>query len=76
MVIGDSSEIERSDKGKIDDITTRVKDLTNRLNDIRREQVFQRVGLQPDLQNRGSKLTSYRNVRPNSEINPNLPTDV
>ena len=42
MVIG-GSDIESSDKGKITDITTRVKDLTARLNDIRREQVFQRV---------------------------------
>lgn len=45
MVIGETSEIERSDKGKIDDITTRVKDLTARLQDIRREQVFQRVSV-------------------------------
>lgn len=43
MVIGSSSEIESSDKNTIADITTRVKDLNNRLNDIRREQVFQRV---------------------------------
>ncbi|TQS34042.1 hypothetical protein Golomagni_05594, partial [Golovinomyces magnicellulatus] len=42
MVIGSSSDIESSDKGKIDDITTRIKDLTARLSDIRREQVFQR----------------------------------
>ncbi|EGX96266.1 ERP1 protein precursor [Cordyceps militaris CM01] len=42
MVIGSSSQIESSDKNTIADITTRVKDLNNRLNDIRREQVFQR----------------------------------
>ncbi|PMB67258.1 putative membrane protein C16E9.09c [Beauveria bassiana] len=42
MVIGSSSEIESSDKNTIADITTRVKDLNNRLFDIRREQVFQR----------------------------------
>jgi hypothetical protein len=45
MAIGESSAIESSDKNKLEDITTRVKDLNNRLNDIRREQVFQRVGL-------------------------------
>lgn len=43
LVIGETNQIESSDKGKIQDITTRVKDLNARLNDIRREQVFQRV---------------------------------
>lgn len=43
MVIGSSSEIESSDKNTLNDITSRVKDLNNRLNDIRREQIFQRV---------------------------------
>jgi hypothetical protein len=42
LVIGETNEIESSDKSKIQDITTRVKDLNARLNDIRREQVFQR----------------------------------
>lgn len=42
LVIGETNEIESSDKTKIQDITTRVKDLNARLNDIRREQVFQR----------------------------------
>jgi hypothetical protein len=43
MVIGETSQIESDDKDKLQDITTRVKDLNARLNDIRREQVFQRV---------------------------------
>jgi len=43
MAIGESSAIESSDKNKLADIATRVKDLNMRLNDIRREQVFQRV---------------------------------
>lgn len=43
LVIGETSQIESSDKTKLQDITTRVKDLNARLNDIRREQVFQRV---------------------------------
>lgn len=43
LVIGETNEIESTDKGKIEDITTRVKDLNARLKDVRREQVFQRV---------------------------------
>lgn len=42
MAIGESSAIESSDKNKLEDIAARVRDLNNRLNDIRREQVFQR----------------------------------
>ncbi|ROV89679.1 hypothetical protein VSDG_08101 [Cytospora chrysosperma] len=42
MTIGESSVIESSDKGKLQDIESRVKDLNSRLQDIRREQVFQR----------------------------------
>ncbi|CAM1500874.1 Fc.00g100360.m01.CDS01 [Cosmosporella sp. VM-42] len=42
LVIGETNEIESSDKSKLQDLTTRVKDLNARLNDIRREQVFQR----------------------------------
>jgi hypothetical protein len=44
LAIGETSAIESTDKGKIDDIVKRVKDLNGRLQDIRREQVFQRVG--------------------------------
>ena len=43
MAIGETSAIESSDKEKLQDLATRVKDLNARLNDIRREQVFQRV---------------------------------
>ncbi|KAM3072322.1 emp24p/erv25p-related protein [Clarireedia jacksonii] len=43
MAIGETSQIESSDKGKINDIVQKVKDLNGRLQDIRREQVFQRV---------------------------------
>ncbi|KAF1809943.1 hypothetical protein P152DRAFT_402501 [Eremomyces bilateralis CBS 781.70] len=42
MVIGETSAIESNDKGKLQDIVTRVRDLNGRLQDIRREQVFQR----------------------------------
>lgn len=43
MAIGETSEIESTDKGKIHDIVQKVKDLNGRLSDIRKEQVFQRV---------------------------------
>lgn len=43
LAIGETSNIESTDKGKIQDIVKRVKDLNGRLQDIRREQVFQRV---------------------------------
>lgn len=45
LAIGETSEIESKDKDKLADIVQRVKDLNSRLQDIRREQVFQRVGL-------------------------------
>ena len=44
LAIGETSAIESTDKGKIQDIVQKVKDLNGRLQDIRREQVFQRVG--------------------------------
>ena len=45
VAIGETSAIEGGDKSKMQDLATRVKDLNARLNDIRREQVFQRVSL-------------------------------
>ena len=45
LAIGETSAIESKDKGKINDIVQKVKDLNGRLADIRREQVFQRVSL-------------------------------
>ena len=43
LAIGETSKIESTDKGKIEDIVQKVRDLNGRLQDIRREQVFQRV---------------------------------
>lgn len=43
MAIGETSKIESEDKGKIDSIVGKVRELNGRLQDIRREQVFQRV---------------------------------
>ncbi|KAI9787791.1 MAG: emp24p/erv25p- protein [Peltula sp. TS41687] len=42
MAIGATSDIESTDKGKIQDIAGKVKDLNGRLMDIKREQIFQR----------------------------------
>jgi len=42
LAIGETSEIESRDKDKINDIVQKVKDLNSRLQDIRREQIFQR----------------------------------
>ncbi|MCJ1374682.1 emp24p/erv25p- protein [Loxospora ochrophaea] len=44
LAIGETSAIESTDKAQIQDIVQKVKDLNGRLQDIRREQVFQRVG--------------------------------
>jgi hypothetical protein len=43
MAIGETSAIESTDKGKMEDLVSRIKDLNGRLGDVRREQVFQRV---------------------------------
>jgi len=43
LAIGETSNIESTDKGKLDDIVQKVRDLNGRLQDIKREQVFQRV---------------------------------
>ncbi|KAK2749632.1 emp24p/erv25p- protein [Myotisia sp. PD_48] len=42
MAIGESSHLESEDKDKIEDLVQRVKNMNGRLQDIRREQVFQR----------------------------------
>ncbi|GAB7342162.1 hypothetical protein MBLNU457_g0421t1 [Dothideomycetes sp. NU457] len=42
MAIGETSKIESNDKDKMTDLVSKIKDLNARLQDIRREQVFQR----------------------------------
>ena len=49
IAIGETSQIESTDKSKISEIVQKVKDLNGRLQDIRREQVFQRVCSQKPL---------------------------
>lgn len=81
LAIGETSNIESEDKGKIQDIVQKVRDLNGRLQDIRREQVFQRVSASPffvlqwDIgqwsQNVRKMLTRLRrNGKPSLEINP------
>jgi hypothetical protein len=41
--VGETGEIDRSSKEKSESLAQRVQDLNARLQDIRREQVFQRV---------------------------------
>lgn len=43
IAIGETSKIETEDKSKMDTMVQKVQDLNSRLQDIRREQVFQRV---------------------------------
>jgi hypothetical protein len=43
LIIGETNQIESSDKDKLENLASRVKDLNARLSDVRREQVFQRV---------------------------------
>jgi len=43
LAIGETSAIESTDKGKMSEIAQKVRDLNGRLQDIRREQVHQRV---------------------------------
>jgi p24 family protein alpha len=45
MVIGETSKIEATDKGKMGELAQKVRDLNSRLQDIKREQVFQRVSI-------------------------------
>ena len=45
MAIGETSRIESTDKDKVQTLVQKVKDLNSRLQDVRREQIFQRVGL-------------------------------
>ncbi|CAF9913152.1 emp24p/erv25p- protein [Imshaugia aleurites] len=42
LAIGETSAIESTDKGKMSEIAQKIRDLNSRLQDIRREQVFQR----------------------------------
>lgn len=83
IAIGETSKIESEDKGKIEDIVQKVKDLNGRLQDIRREQVFQRVRASfPSIDSPVIwEMTNwlgviYRNVKQNSVISPRPLTPV
>lgn len=42
MAIGETSAIESSDKDKLSEVVQKVRDINARLQDVRREQIFQR----------------------------------
>lgn len=63
MAIGESSKIESEDKGKIDSIVGKVKELNGRMADIRREQVFQRVSTLFLFDLRFGLLRTMQNLR-------------
>ena len=80
LAIGETSSLESTDKDKIHDIVSKVKDLNGRLQDIRREQVWQRVSC-PWRQSHGRAhsremyllISPHRNERPSFEISPSRP---
>lgn len=86
LAIGETSQIESSDKAKVEDLVGKVRDLNARLQDVRREQVFQRVSAQtigpyeaPEHRGRRCGIRAdnvCRNVRPSSEISPRARTRV
>jgi emp24/gp25L/p24 family/GOLD len=76
LAIGATSKIESDDKGKIEGIVGKVKELNGRLMDIRREQVFQRVRSEAPwqlLRLVPVLLTRSRNERRNSETRAKPP---
>jgi hypothetical protein len=71
IVVGATSNIESTDHGKIQDMVGKVRELQGRLQDIRREQVFQRV--RRSLGPLG-RLTSIRSARRSSGTSPSRRT--
>ena len=77
MAIGATSKIESDDKGKIEGIVGKVRELNGRLMDVRREQVFQRVRLEPQRPTFCAACNTSnmetRNEKQNSETRAKLP---
>ena len=71
LAIGETSKIERTDKGKMSDILSKVGDLKARLADIRREQVFQRVSRERFVSSKRC-LSVCRNEKQSFEISLRL----
>jgi p24 family protein alpha len=65
LAVGETGDIDRSSKDKSESLAQRVQDLNARLQDIRREQVFQRVFPYSDV-------FKCRNEKQSFVINPNL----
>jgi hypothetical protein len=74
LAIGETSKIESTDKSKLDDLSQKVRDLNSRLQDVRREQVFQRVR-RLDTQSEGGGTNGHgRSAKPNSVTSPSTRT--
>ncbi|KAF2421515.1 hypothetical protein EJ08DRAFT_672948 [Tothia fuscella] len=66
MAIGETSQIESTDKGKIEGLVERVRELNGRLGDIRREQIFQRereAEFRDQSESTNSKIVRYSLVQ-------------
>lgn len=74
LAIGETSKIESTDKNKIDDLSQKVRDLNSRLQDVRREQVFQRVRGIGQLPRRRHANNETRSAKPNFVTSPSTPT--
>ena len=79
MAIGETSRIESTDKDKVETLVQKVRDLNSRLQDVRREQVFQRVSRTPTDRCIGARMlanTFCSSAKPNSATSPSIPTPV
>ncbi|KAE9969175.1 hypothetical protein BLS_001386 [Venturia inaequalis] len=66
MAIGETSAIESTDKNKMEDLVTKIRDLNGRLADVRREQVFQRereAEFRDQSESTNSKIVRYTIVQ-------------
>jgi hypothetical protein len=73
MAIGETSAIESTDKGTMEDLVGKVRDLNGRVGDIRRELVFQRVCIiKPNSERalRTRLMKTYRSAKQSSVISP------
>lgn len=79
MAIGETSRIESTDKDKVETLVQKVRDLNSRLQDVRREQVFQRVSRTPTDRCISARMlanTFCRSAKPSSATSPSIPTPV
>ena len=68
LAIGETTAIESSDKGKLSEIAQKIRDLNSRLQDIRREQVFQRVSGSIEGARSGERVLIWLNQEREAEF--------